>query len=444
MRERERAWPDKKGGKARVVEIWKGTKCESRLEVNDFHGIFTSDGESIVSRKVSRRLKELGILFTDFCLLVFCDRAETFGSFSFNQQEDSILYSAEAHPPKSEQGNEAISQQSFDFVPPLGEKFGQRLRPSIFLLRFRGESKDFTPSLFQLKPPRESLYLGQAVFSPDGNAFLTGYDTIKDGRRLGIFLCTNRPASIYSVTLPPQDQKAEKVFETLKIAEKDFVKLSGDKFSARSPRVFIDEKNKGSGHLVFVGNQEGGPHNDCAAIYGIELSSSSKPSASNVKELLPILKEPDQDGFAGAYLDQLPSKPFILNGKSEIELMFDTIVGSRRVPMLLNLSTKKYRALAPLLGSFSSQPAYENEIWSYKALSVSDDAWVVGTRSAPQKPPQLVITNVHGSDESDSRWKVLWRAEEDLETDQDGGECRTSCQPHPLRFEAGSISTLFD
>lgn len=44
LRERERAWPDKKGGKARVVEIWKGSKCELRLEVNDYHGAFASDG----------------------------------------------------------------------------------------------------------------------------------------------------------------------------------------------------------------------------------------------------------------------------------------------------------------------------------------------------------------------------------------------------------------
>lgn len=322
---------------------------------------------------------------------------------------------------------------------------------------FGGLPAPHKPQLTQICPPasHSEVLLGQAVFAPDGQGlFLTGYDTLADGKRLGIIYCTSRPAAIYYVSLfslSSDDSTSE--HDQLLLADAQFARVSARGRSARSPRVFNPPSTSGSDPcVIFLSNEEGGAHDDCASLHVLELPpTGGNPDSSLTRTVVPTQTRPDaKTGWPGLFVGQLPARPFVSastsSGKAARWIATSTIWASRYAPVLINLDAsdgagaEAIRPLAPGV-DVTSSPASRNgpdetaleggmkleaqhRAWSYKILSTDGRGLVLASRSRPEVPHQLVVARAaafeHGEIEGERlRWDVLLRADETIGEDEE-------------------------
>lgn len=110
--------------------------------------------------------------------------SDFFTTLSFSPSEFAFMYVAEAKEPKG-------AGEKFKFTPRLGEGFGAKKRPTIFVFRWDPSVTPCTTSLASVSPvvhQDHPVLFGQAVFSPldKGTIYATGYEFTRDGRLLGI------------------------------------------------------------------------------------------------------------------------------------------------------------------------------------------------------------------------------------------------------------------
>lgn len=135
-------------------------------------------------------------------------------SLSFSSAEDTLLYSAEAHDPATNEavGKDVDQYERFRYTPTLGEGFSGKKRPSLYLLRWpvsastdsrvTNESITLTPLIISSR--QTVVIIAQAVIADNNRVFTTGYEYMPSGRLLGLKGCYSRPAAIWEFSLPDE------------------------------------------------------------------------------------------------------------------------------------------------------------------------------------------------------------------------------------------------
>lgn len=369
----------------------------------------------------------------------------TFGGISLcPTSADAVLYVADAKGPLKPTPSGPLAQHSdedhlaaYDFLPSLGEKSGSLLRPRVFLLRFNTSSKEQLeagPALAQLSLPGalKDASHGHISFRSADSANLTVYRLLPDGRHLGIVYCTNRPAQVISVSLPAASgentEKATKPNEPSTVAweARNVDSLSRTQWSARSARSSHAES--GSSLIVWLENEEGGAHNDCAAL-------CMQRAEQSPKVLVPVADVPDRKlSFAGLYLDALPTAPWLsLDAKSSepTHALLTSIHGSRRCVFMIDLASG-----AVLNLDFSAAKpgvsAEKEDTASYNVLATDGARRFLVVRSSLNELPHVGLVEMHDSKGAKWSWTDVWSAYEDDEDDVAYEQCESSLVPPPL------------
>jgi acylaminoacyl-peptidase len=332
-----------------------------------------------------------------------------------------VLYVASANAPKKPDTSAELSLSSlseedpfsaYDYTPSLGEKQGPLLRPRIFLLRFNSRSSG-RAELSSLQLPDDAWGAadqGQAIFAGDHVA-CTAYESLKDGRKLGVVYCTNRPSTVLRVPLPsassPSDDEKKENSKpgqprnaAWKLEAEQVQRISQEGWSGRSPRWDAS----GPGVLYWLENERQGAHNDCSRLLKREASAAGQT-------LVDVIESPDSDeAFPGLYLGDLPARFALSDGA----LAFSSIWGSRRVPLLVTREGKVVD-LAPAKDSSAS--------WG--VLATDGAQRILATRSTVGEPPRLML----GTLQSDKTctWSELWNSAEDAA--DTAGACRPLRRP---------------
>lgn len=356
---------------------------------------------------------ELGKRHGDFAL------DEVFGPPSWHPDGHTLVYSAEALPPTPS----TPSAASFAYVPDFGEKFTGKKAPEVYLVllpespyqiaKKKGEAEPTVPTVHRLTDDKtlSGVAFGQAIFLPSAEASVprilaTGYKQLGDGRRLGPVYCQNRPAAIYEFELTQVAAEADAAAkgdatDVWKVAKA--IRQSPDGRSARSPRLFTPS---GGAHVasivVFLSNEEGGPHAGCAQLHAVSLKSG------NTAILVPQVSTPPTLGsFPGLFVDQLPQKAFVVLGGVP-HVVLASLWRSRRVPLAISLADGSVKSLAPW-PTPSADPVLpylgqQDALKSISVLGTDGGTRVVGLRSGPLAPPELVLVDLSLKE---VEWKVL-------------------------------------
>lgn len=272
---------------------------------------------------------------------------------------------------------------------------------------------------------------GQPAFLPDAGSpriIATAYSPTDDERKLGIVYCQNRRARIYSLEINVREDEAQgdsaasgsatqQSRRTLRAVKAH--PISSAARSARSPRVLPSSSQDNSADVVYVSNTLGGVHASCA-----ELRLATLAGGADVKEdrtLVSIVDNPtDTNGvtdFPGLYIDQLPQEPFLVDARGGARrIALTSTWRSRRVPLLVDLSTGKIQNLAPWpeVGSaprdlpYPVQGSEPDSLASYSVLGTDGVGRVLATRSAPTTMPQVVVCDAGPSDQvRKTQWTVV-------------------------------------
>ncbi|GAA6026237.1 hypothetical protein JCM8202_004732 [Rhodotorula sphaerocarpa] len=368
----------------------------------------------------------------------------TFGPPNWNHRSDALVYTAEAPPLRASTENSSRpSPAKFDYTPDFGETFIDKREPTLFLLVLRSSSyrhrlvtNEDRCSLHRLTYPglQGKAVFGQPAFLPDAESpriIATAYSPTDDERKLGIVYCQNRRARIYSLEInvredeahgdsaasgsaSPQSRKTFRAVKTHPISSADR--------SARSPRVLPSSSEDDSAEIVYVSNVLGGVHASCA-----ELRLANLAGGGDVKEdwtLVSVVDDPtDTNGvtdFPGLYLDQLPQEPFLVDAHGGARrIALTSTWRSRRVPLLVDLSTGKIQNLAPWpeVGSaprdlpYPIQGSELDSLASYFVLGTDGVGRVLATRSAPTMMPQVVVCDAGSTGQAGpTQWTVVREA----------------------------------
>jgi acylaminoacyl-peptidase len=289
-----------------------------------------------------------------------------------------LLYTAEEIPAE-EDPNDPF--RKFRFEPTFGERFVGRKRPALFLAKW-GESGSVHRVRISNSDEAQPVfpsYLGHSVFiSKDEDELLTTqYHMAKDGRKLGIAHCSNRPSSTIKLTL---DDKGDNVSAS-------GVVIFSERPS-RSPRVwFAEDENERLAVWLSYFHE---PHGSCASLHVTDFSSEPKTIVRAVT------KPKEAEDFPGLYLDQLPPTPFIEH-KGRPFVVTHSAWGSRRTVVLIDLENGGVVDLTPCTG----------ELWSWTVLACDGKDKVVAVRASPVSPQELVVGRVGGG----GNWpQVKWTA----------------------------------
>ncbi|TFK99865.1 Alpha/Beta hydrolase protein [Pterulicium gracile] len=396
---------DKKADATRWVEVWKGDYLQFSKEVTKYHAAFYDDFH--------------------------------YNSLSFAPSENALVYTAEAIAPKNTHEDPFAS---FRFAPSLGEGFIGRKRPTLFYLHWESPSSsrfefedastathDDTNLPLPLPPPPHPVHLGQATFITDKHIVATGYEESPDGKLLGLKHCTNRPAGIWDVYLPPSgpatttssDTSATTDTSANTAAEGEVASLScaaakrtASHVSCRSP-VFQKEGNGDGAMLFWLSNKIGGPHGSCVTLVSSPASPRNPDPASDLQKevqednltkahaLVDAVYDPKSpDAFPGLYPEfRLPPSLFLKLGKKRY-LVFHSSWRSRTVVVLVAAEDGRVTKL---------DAGDEEKLFSWKVLGTDDHNRVLCVRSSPSVPSEFVLGKV--DEEEGVVWTVLWRPE---------------------------------
>ncbi|KAJ3537442.1 hypothetical protein NM688_g6689 [Phlebia brevispora] len=353
------------GGKKRTVEIWSSSQLEACEDVTKIHGVFYSD--------------------------------EYLSSISFSPSERKIAYTAEENTIENSDDDPLAK---YRFIPEFGEAYGSKKKPSIFLFSWASRGQDApNPSVAPLTladPPTNPVLLGHPVFASESRVLAIGYEYSRDGRILGVIYCPNRLSGLWELTVPkvsPHDAG-------------DGTRCSGTRLtqnsrSCRSPRVL---HRKGlSDLLIWVSNAVGGPHASCATLHVKDLETGEE------RILVEPVWDPQQSDFPGLYITTLAPYPFIqLSSSSSSEALYylatSSIWRSRSTVVLISLQDGEVVELTP---------DDETLHYSWTVLCTDGRNKIVCTRSAPCRPPELVVGTIEGPDKVE--WQVI--AQPDLSDD---------------------------
>ena len=296
------------------------------------------------------------------------------------------MYVAEAKPEESYPKDDPLAK--YRYVPDLGEAYGGRKKPLIFLFDLSREVGRAVASLAlqQQQLPLAPL-LSHPVFVSEDKIVALGYEYSEDGRMLGVIYCPNRAAGVWELVLPSaSDSKTESGEQVLQCTGRQ-ITVSG--LACRSPRVFTQGPRS---YVLYLSNVAGGPHQTCSRIEVMNLESAE------TRTLLETVQDPDPTDFPGLYTPSLPVYPFVQPGNpasenSERFLVVSSVWRCRTTVLLISLTTGKLVDLTP----------DDGERWSWTVLCTDGGSQVVCVRSALNKLPELVLGQV------DSECRVTWR-----------------------------------
>ena len=203
------------------------------------------------------------------------------------------MWTAEKAEDKSETDD---NTDKFRYVSHFGERFAGRRSPSLFLMQWNNNDFSKKGTLYKLHiPHHENLGVGQACFGlDDSTLFVTGYEELPNGQKLGIVWCTNRPVGIYKLELqfPSAENSGSDIIDV------SVKRLTPPERSCRSPRVLTTVEKP---CLIWISNTIGGPHASCCQLHVLNLTTTEEP-----RVLVATVQEPvSVDGFPGLYIDQL-------------------------------------------------------------------------------------------------------------------------------------------
>lgn len=298
-----------------------------------------------------------------------------------------MAYVAEAKP--EEDGSESDLLAKYRFVPELGEAYGGRKKPVVFLLDL---SRDVGQAVTALALSERSLpssapLLSHPVFASEHKIIALGYEYSDDGRMLGPIYCPNRVANIWELSLPQSNLKTEGK-ATLKCTGK---KLTTSGLACRSPRVFKQDDRT---FVLYASNAVGGPHQTCSRIQVTNLETAE------TRTLLETVQDPDSADFPGLYASSLPAYPFLQPASAEDPrrfLIVSSVWRCRTTVLLLSLITGKVVDLTP---------DTDEHHWSWTVLCTDGRSQVICARSALNKLPELVLGQVDGNAGA-VKWRVL-------------------------------------
>ncbi len=322
---------------------------------------------------------------------------EYLSSLSFSPSETRLVYTAEA---KSEDLPKEDHFAKYRFIPQFGESYPGKKQPTLFIFDWGSQENTqgpFVSSLSYVGASPNPTLMAHAVFASEDKVFATSYEYTKDGRILGVIYCPNRLTAIWDLSLPSLTGQITKSDGSVQCQS---IRLTPNERSCRSPRVLMREGQ--SDLLVWLSNAVGGPHASCSSLHLKDLADGID------RTLVESVWDPQPADFPGLYITTLPTYPFVqlTNGssKSTPYVVASSIWRSRSTVLLICLDDGKVKDLTP----DSDQIHYS---WTVLATNGKDQ--VICTRSALNKPPELVLGHI-GSD-STAVWRII--AEPELDND---------------------------
>lgn len=318
-------------------------------------------------------------------------------SLSFSPTEDTLLYSAEAHDPATNEaaGKDVDQYKRFQYTPTFGEGFSGKKRPTLYVLRWpsMGSIMTQTVTLTPLVGPSQQtkVLFAQAVLAKDNRIFATGYEYMDSGRLLGPIWCYNRPTAVWELRLP--DVSADEEQKLAVVA-----RLSPADRSARSAHISPD-----GSFVIWLSNQEGGAHSSCTTMHAMELGSGDH------RLVVDTIWEPRvSDGFPGLYEPILTPNAFV-SVQNRTFIVTSSHWRSRTTVLLI--AAGEIKDLTPL----------DSNLFSWTLLGTDNKKRIVCTRSSSSVPHEVVLGQI--GDDLNVLWTVLSRPS----LAPDG---RSSCAPY--------------
>ena len=357
----------------RYVEIWAGDLLEVSKEVTSTHGAFCVEGELL---HFDYRRDRIGSHDYDL---------EALHSLSFSPSENTLLYSAEANDPATNEaaGKDVDQYERFQYTPTLGEGFSGKKRPTLYVLRWpssdsnRIEKESITLTPLTISSKQNTMLIAQAVLADENRVFATGYEYIQSGRLLGIRGCFNRPAAVWELHLP--GAATDETQELTVIS-----RLSPDDRSARSPHLSPDGSS-----LIWLSHPLGGAHSACTTLHCMDIRSGKQQTVVDT-----VMQPHESNGFPGLYEPNLPSKTFISLEKGTY-IATNSYWRSRTTVLLISVDGGEVKDLTPL----------DSHMFSWSILSTDSKDRIVCARSSPAVPHEVLLGHI-GNDLSVS-WQVL-------------------------------------
>ncbi|BGP03468.1 hypothetical protein NBRC10513v2_007200 [Rhodotorula toruloides] len=358
----------------------------------------------------------------------------TFGTVAWHPSSHALIYVAEAPSPSAPSPSSSSAQRptkdKFVYTADWGETFIGKKSPTLFLLLLPNSpfasllsSPSSGASIHRLTGEGKTSY-GQPSFLPDARdgsprVVVTGYEELRDGRKLGVVYCTNRVARVWVLEFGVEEcegkeegeKEGEKTFKVVKT-----IPVSPADRSSRSPRVIPSSSSTDATatQIVYLSNILGSVHASCAQLH---LASLSPSSSVEDRVLVKQVDAPTtDDDFPGLYIDQLPLQPFVRSSQGEEgwSVVAASSWRSRRVPLLISLATGRVTSLAPWPTanpeSDAALPylqAREEELESFAVLGTDGERRVVGVRSGCGAVGRVVVADLG---EEGVEWKVVREA----------------------------------
>lgn len=269
----------------------------------------------------------------------------------------------------------------YRFVPDLGEAYNGRKKPCIFLLNLSSGAGHAVTSLALREPSSEVTSLCHPVFASEEKVVALSYERSDDGRMLGVIYCPNRPAALWVLALPGNENA-----ERGGVLRCTGQKLTSPGLACRSPRVFTQHSQT---FVLFASNAAGGPHHTCSRIEVASLATA------DTRVLVDSVQDPAPDEFPGVYTPSLPVYLLLQPAGEDAEgfLLVSSVWRCRTAVLLVSLVTGKVVDLAP----------DTDDHLSWTVLCTDGRSQVVCVRSALNRPPELVLGQI------DENGAVAWR-----------------------------------
>ncbi|XP_020560156.1 acylamino-acid-releasing enzyme isoform X1 [Oryzias latipes] len=189
-----------------------------------------------------------------------------FGSLSWSECEDKLLYVAEKSRNSSAGGESACREDRNVYCEDWGEALTSKSVPVVCVVDLHSGVVDV------LQGVPEDVSPGQALWAPDyQSVFFVGW--YHEPFRLGLKFCSNRSSSLFVLDMEGRCER-----------------LSGANLSVSCPRLSPDGST-----LIFLQGRVFGPHHQCLSLQQLDLKSR-KTSA-----LIDVLNRPQAGEFAGVY-----------------------------------------------------------------------------------------------------------------------------------------------
>lgn len=304
--------------------------------------------------------------------------AEYLFSISFAPSELKIIYTAEA----KEEPDGTDPFLKYRFVPDFGESYSGKKRPAVYLFSWQDQGKPSVAKISLISHVVPEVLVGHAVFVAEDRIIAVGYKYSKDGRLLGVIYCPNRAAALLDITLP------DAALPDSTILQCTTSQLTPHDVSCRSPRVLQSIDNHPA-LLVWLSNPAGGPHATCSSLHTRDISTGE------TRTLVQSVWDPKTTEFPGLYLNTLPAAPFLVIA-SQSYIVLSSTWQSRSTVLIISLEDGELKDLTP---------DEDGTLYSWTVLCTDGKAQLVCTRSAPTRPPELLLGRI--SDDNRVQWRTL-------------------------------------